>query len=155
MRTSSARRGSRSVGSGATRSGGSGAPRPRARTASSSLIDGVTRRHRVFQVLIANSPFYLWAMPVAPDAAMDDGNLEIAVYSRMGRLELLRALIGLWRTGEYPSRPVMYRGARIEVRCAEPLPVHADGKIAGALPMTIAVRPGALAVYAPKAAPAA
>ena len=103
----------------------------------------------MFQILIANSPYYLWSFPIAPDAAMDDGELDVAVYARMGRLELLRAVVALWRNGDYPTPPIVYRGRAIELRSNEPLPVHADGKIAGALPMTVTCRPGALAVYAP------
>lgn len=114
------------------------------------VVDGEQHAHRVFQILIANSPFYLWSFAIAPDAKMDDGKLEVAVYARMGRLALIRTLFGLWRTGEYPTPSVTYRGGKIELQCREPLPVHADGKVAGALPMTFTCRPGALAVYAPK-----
>lgn len=116
----------------------------------SICVDGAEHAHRVFQILIANSPFYLWSFPIAPEARMDDGKLEVAVYERMGRLALIRTLVGLWRTGEYPTPPITYRGSTIELRSREPLPVHADGKVAGALPMTLTCRPGALAVYAPK-----
>jgi len=114
------------------------------------VVDGTEHAHRVFQILVANSPYYLWSFEIAPDAAMDDGKLEVAVYERMGRLTLIRTLVGLWRTGEYPTPPTTYSGSTIELRSREPLPVHADGKVAGALPMTITCRPGALAVYAPK-----
>lgn len=112
-------------------------------------IDGTEHAHRVFQILVANSPYYLWSFPIAPDAAMDDGRLDVAVYARMGRLQLMRSLFGLWRTGEYPIPPIVYRGREIAIVSAEPLPVHADGKVAGTLPMTFTCRPGALAVYAP------
>lgn len=112
-------------------------------------VDGAEHAHRVFQILVANSPYYLWSFPIAPGAAMDDGKLDVAIYARMGRLELVRSLVGLWRTGEFPTAPIVYRGREIEIVSAEPLPVHADGKVAGALPMTFTCRPGALAVYAP------
>jgi diacylglycerol kinase (ATP) len=115
----------------------------------SIVVDGTEHAHRVYQILVANSPYYLWAMPIAPDAAMDDGRLEVAVYERMGRLSLIRTLVALWRTGRYPNPPLTYSGSAIELRSDEPLAVHADGKIAGTLPMTITCRPGALAVYAP------
>lgn len=114
------------------------------------VVDGTEHAHRVFQILVANSPYYLWSFPIAPDARMDDGRLEVAVYARMGRLRLIRALIGLWRNGEYPTPPITYSGTAIELRSTEPLPVHADGKVAGALPMTITCRSAALSVYAPK-----
>lgn len=114
-------------------------------------VDGTEHAHRVFQILVANSPFYLWSMPIAPDAAMDDGKLEVAVYARMGRLQLLTTLIALWREGHYPTPPITYRGSRVELSSRAALPVHADGKVVGMLPLTISCRPGALAVYAPPA----
>lgn len=114
------------------------------------VVDGTEHAHRVFQILVANSPYYLWAFPIVPDARMDDGELEVAVYARMGRFTLARSLFGLWRAGEHPTPPITYRGRTIELRSAEPLPVHADGKVVGALPMAFTCRPGALAVYAPK-----
>lgn len=114
------------------------------------VVDGREHAHRVFQILVANSPYYLWAFPIVPDARMDDGKLEVAVYARMGRFTLLRSLLGLWRTGEHHVPPITYRGREIELRSAEPLPVHADGKVVGSLPITIGCRPGALAVYAPE-----
>jgi diacylglycerol kinase family enzyme len=96
-----------------------------------------------------NSPFYLWSFPVVPGATMDDGRLEVAVYARMSRFQLLRTLIGLWRDGRHPVRPVTYQGATIEMRSREALTVHADGRVAGTLPTTFTCRRGALAVYAP------
>lgn len=115
----------------------------------SVVVDGREHQHRAVQILVANSPYYLWSIPIVPGATMDDGRLEVAVYARMGRLQLLRTLIGLWREGRYPIRPLTYQGARIELRSAEPLTVHADGQVVGALPVAISCRPGALAVYAP------
>lgn len=112
-------------------------------------VDGTRSVHRAYQVLIANSPYYLWSFPVVPDARMDDGQLEVAIYARMGRLALLKAMFGLWRRGEYPTPPVTFRGRAIEISAAAALPVHADGKVAGALPVKISCWAGALAVYAP------
>ena len=114
------------------------------------VVDGKEHAHRVFQILVANSPYYFLSLPVVPDAKMDDGKLEVAVYARMGRFTHARSLLALWRTGEHSVPPIIYRGSAIELRSAEPLPVHADGKVVGALPMTFTCRPAALAVYAPK-----
>lgn len=113
------------------------------------VVDGREHAHRVYQILIANSPYYLWSFPIVPDARMDDGRLEIAVYARVGRLALVRSLVALWRTGAHATPPITYRGSTIELRSAEPLPVHADGKVVGSLPITVGCRAGALAVYAP------
>lgn len=116
----------------------------------SITVDGREYTHRVVQLLVANSPYYLWSFAIAPDARMDDGLLEVAVYARMGRLKLLRALFGLWRNGESPYRPITYRGKKIELKSREKLPVHADGDLVGKLPLMITCKSGAVKVFAPK-----
>lgn len=111
-------------------------------------VDDSRHAHRVMQVLVLNSPWFGWGLPLAPDAAMDDGLLDVAVFPRMGRFALLRGLIALMRGEPLPQRPVRYRGARVVVECESPLTVHADGKVSGTLPATFECRRGALAVFA-------
>jgi diacylglycerol kinase (ATP) len=111
-------------------------------------IEGATHRHRVMQVLVLNSPFYGWSLPLDPRAAMDDGILDVAVFPRMGRIALVRALIDLMRGGVLPVKPVRYRGSSIRVTCDAPLAVHADGKVVGTLPATFECRKGVLQVFA-------
>ena len=111
-------------------------------------VDDARHAHRVMQVLVLNSPWYGWGLPLTPDAAMDDGLLDVAVFPRMGRLALLRGLVALMRGEPLPQRPVRYRGARVAMECASPLTVHADGQISGTLPATFECRHGALAVFA-------
>src|SRR5207247_1844445 len=36
-------------------------------------VDGKTERHRVLQILVVNSPYYGWALPVVPNAHLTDG----------------------------------------------------------------------------------
>jgi diacylglycerol kinase (ATP) len=113
----------------------------------SITIDGETHTHRVMQILVLNSPYYGWALPLLPDAVMDDGILDVAVFPRMGRIALIRALIELARNNALPQRPIRYRGAKIVMTCAVPLAVHADGKVVGTLPAAFVCRRGALGVF--------
>jgi len=113
----------------------------------SITIDGQTHTHRVMQILVLNSPYYGWALPLLPDAVMDDGILDVAVFPRMGRLALIRALVVLAREDALPQQPIRYRGARMRMTCAVPLSVHADGKVVGALPADFVCRKGALRVF--------
>ena len=111
-------------------------------------IDDKTHAHRVMQILVLNSPYYGWGFPLLPDAAMDDGLLDVAVFPRMGRVALLRGVVALLRGEPLPHRPIRYRAKRIEMTSGAALAVHADGKIVGALPATFACRRGVLKVFA-------
>jgi YegS/Rv2252/BmrU family lipid kinase len=110
-------------------------------------VEGKTHTHRVMQILVLNSPYYGWALPLLPEASMEDGTLDVAVFPRMGRFALIRALVALARGDPLPQKPVVYRGARIAMTSQTPITVHADGKIVGALPAEFVCRRGILKVY--------
>jgi diacylglycerol kinase (ATP) len=107
-----------------------------------------THAYRVMQILILNSPYYGWGFPLMPDATMDDGMLDVAVFPRMGRLALIRGVIALARGEPLPQRPIRYRADRIEMSSGQPLTVHADGKVVGTLPALFECRPGFLKLFA-------
>ncbi len=111
-------------------------------------VDGTSHAHRVMQILVLNSPYYGWGLPLLPEASMEDGLLDVAVFPRMGRLALIGSLIALMRDGALPQVPVRYRGARIEMTCDAPVTVHADGRVAGTLPAEFVCDRGALKVFA-------
>ncbi|TME33142.1 MAG: hypothetical protein E6I66_04045 [Chloroflexi bacterium] len=93
-------------------------------------VDGKTERHRVLQILIVNSPYYGWALPIVPNADMTDSMARI------------------WHTGRPGKPPRLLRGKVIEIASSEAVPVHADGQIAGRLPVTVRCCEGALRVFA-------
>ena len=111
-------------------------------------VDGKSERHRALQILIVNSPYYGWAMPVVPNADMTDGKLDVAIFPRKGRLALLGWMAQIWRTGRPGKPPRVLRGKVIEIASDEAVPVHADGQIAGRLPITARCCEGALRVFA-------
>jgi len=112
-------------------------------------IDGETHAHRAMQILVLNSPYYAWALPLLPEGvSMEDGILDVAVFPRMGRLALLRSLVSVIRARRLPQKPVRYRGAAISMTSDDPITVHADGRIAGTLPAEFRCRRGALRVFA-------
>ncbi len=111
-------------------------------------VDGKTERHRVLQILVVNSPYYGWALPIVPNADMTDGELDVAIFPRKGRLELVSWMAKIWRTGRPGKPPRVLRGKVIQIASSEPVPVHADGQIAGRLPVTVRCCEGALRVFA-------
>lgn len=110
-------------------------------------VDGKTEQVRALQILVVNSPYYGWSLPIVPNADMSDGVLEVAIFPRRGRLELYRWMAEIWRTGRPERAPRLLRGKVIEMESSESVPVHADGQIAGRLPVTVRCRPGALRVF--------
>jgi len=111
-------------------------------------VDGKTERHRVLQILIVNSPYYGWALPIVPNADMTDGLLDVAIFPRKGRLQLLGSMARIWHTGRPGKPPRLLRGKVIEIASSDAVPVHADGQIAGRLPVTVRCCEGALRVFA-------
>jgi diacylglycerol kinase (ATP) len=111
-------------------------------------VDGKSERHRALQVLIVNSPYYAWAFPIVPNADMTDGLLEVAIFPRKGRLDLFRWMLEIWRTGRPGRPPRLLRGKVIAIASSDAVPVHADGQIAGRLPVTVRCCEGALRVFA-------
>lgn len=109
--------------------------------------------HRAMQVLVLNSPYYAWSFPIA-GGSMHDGLLEIAIFPRMGRRELIASLVTLWREGHHQDPPIVIREREVTISAGAPLAIHADGRPAGTLPATFRCRPGELAVYVPEGKPA-
>ena len=112
-------------------------------------IDGQTHAHRVMQILVLNSPYYAWALPLLPEGvSMEDGILDVAVFPRMGRIALIRSLISVIRARRLPQKPVRYRGSRIAMASDDAITIHSDGRVAGTLPAEFICRRGALRVFA-------
>ena len=111
-------------------------------------VDGKAERYRVLQILLVNSPYYAWALPIVPNADMTDGVLDVAIFPRDGRLDLIRSLVDIWRSGRPGKPPRLLRGKVIKIASSEDVPVHADGQIAGRLPVTVRCCEGALRVFA-------
>lgn len=110
-------------------------------------IDGKESRHRALQILIANGRYYAWSFPVVADADIEDGLLDVAVFPRMGRFALLRQMFAIWRGGDLEREPVVFHATEAHVDSPDRVPAHADGVVAGNLPLTFRCRAGALAVY--------
>src|SRR5437667_6119365 len=92
-------------------------------------VDGKTERHRVLQILIVNSPYYGWALPIVPNADMTDGLLDVAIFPRKGRLDLFRWMATIWHTGRPGRPPRVLRGKVIEVGEYGALQGHADRQL--------------------------
>jgi diacylglycerol kinase (ATP) len=95
----------------------------------------------------------LWR--IAPDAKLDDGLLDLAVFEGYGVLSTIRHFAAL-TLRRYVRDPTfhLYRGRSITIRTRKPLPVHVDAEPIGTTPVRIEVVPRCLSVMLPGHLPA-
>jgi diacylglycerol kinase (ATP) len=102
-------------------------------------------------VTIANTPIIGLKNLVAPDASMDDGFLDIAVYPNFSKAELLSYFTKTAHESSTPDRTIQrYRARKIKVKTLPKLDVAAEGIILGKGTAWIKVLPRALRVIAPE-----
>ena len=113
------------------------------------VVDGDAHRFDAYTVVVANSGYYGSGMHIAPDAALDDGALEVVVIRAASKLRLIRAMPKLYAgTHVELEEVVVLRGREVSVAAADPLLAYGDGERLGPLPVTATVCPSALQVLA-------
>ena len=114
------------------------------------LDGGRTVRTRALVTSISNGPFAGLGFTVAPGARLDDGLLDVRVFERFSRWELIRHFWSITAgRRRYEPRVRTLRTATVRLQGASPLRVRADGEDVGTTPVELRVRPGALRVIAP------
>src|SRR5215218_5614154 len=79
-------------------------------------LDGKVHRFRAMMVSIANGPYVGAALTVAPDARLDDHRFDVEVFTRFGKLELLRHLMSIaWGRRSYNPKVQHFRAKTVEV----------------------------------------
>jgi diacylglycerol kinase (ATP) len=107
-------------------------------------------------VTVANTPLTGAKNLVAPDASMEDGLLDIAVYPDFSKAELLSYFVKTAHEGSTPDGRIQrYRARKIKVKTSPKLDVAAEGIILGKGTARIKILPGALRVIAPEPGPGA
>ena len=105
-------------------------------------------RGRGVLVAVGNGPAYGGGMRVTPDAAFDDGLLDVLVLNRISTPEFLRVFPKVFK-GAHVTHPAVdvhrARSVRLE---ATGIVSYADGERFVPLPMTMEVVPGALGILA-------
>ena len=86
-------------------------------------------------------------MHVAPEAALDDGQLDVLLAGDLSRWSSLVALGKLYRGTHVDGKKILMKRARVvEIELERPLMAQLDGETTGAQRFSIRVRPGALEV---------
>lgn len=103
-----------------------------------------------------NTRTYGAGMPIAPDARVDDGRLDLLLADGMGLGRVL-ALLPRMLAGRHLGQPgvLHQRFAQLSLQAVEPVPLAADGEFLGeAVDIDVRVRAGALMVARPQVLPA-
>ncbi len=104
----------------------------------------------VLLAAVFNAPSYGGGLRVAPDALLDDGQLDVAFVQDLSASQMLRALVKLLRNGTLPEAYVKRgRGRSVVLSADRPCMFHGDGEIVGPTPVQIEVIPRAIRVLAP------
>jgi diacylglycerol kinase (ATP) len=101
-------------------------------------------------VTITNTPLIGSKNLVAPDASLEDGLLDVAVYPNFSKAELLAYFARTANEGMVPDGNIQrYRARKIKIKTSPKLDIAAEGIILGNGKASIKVLPAALRVIAP------
>ena len=102
-------------------------------------------------VTITNTPVIGAKNLVAPDASMDDGLLDIAVYPGFSKAELVSYFAKTAHEGVVEDGKIQrYRASKVKIKTSPKLDVAAEGILLGKGKAKIKVLPRALRVIAPE-----
>src|SRR4029450_221067 len=91
---------------------------------------------RALTIAVANGPYAGPGLTVAPQAALDDGKLDVVMFSHFSRAELLRYFFAIaFGRRRYTAKTATYLSARVRVDGVHPLPCRADGLDLGSTPV--------------------
>jgi diacylglycerol kinase (ATP) len=100
---------------------------------------------------ILNTPSYGAGLRLAPNAAIDDGWLDVVLIEDLSFIGVLKLLPRLMGSGELrTSRVKRCRAQRVRLSTDRPCLLHGDGEILGPTPVEIEVVPRAVKVLVPR-----
>jgi YegS/Rv2252/BmrU family lipid kinase len=114
-------------------------------------VDGERSSFAGYSVAVANSGVFGGGMYLVPDAALDDGRLDVVTIAAKSRASYLRNLPRVFR-GTHLQDPAVtvLRGREVTFSADRPFTAYADGDPIAELPVTVRVLPRALRVVAPR-----
>ncbi len=114
-------------------------------------VDDERVYRRCILIVISNSQLYGGMVRVATDARLDDGLLDVNVFSGKGFGSVMRTTAGII-TGLHVRDPrhSFYQARRIHVETDKPMALHVDGEPSGSTPLECEVVPRALSIIIPK-----
>jgi YegS/Rv2252/BmrU family lipid kinase len=113
-------------------------------------VDGERRSGPMHDVVVANGAFFGGGLHICPEAAPDDGLLDVLLIGHLTKADLALTLPKAYRGRHLPHpKAELLRGRRVTVDAPQPLPVELDGEQPGTTPATFEVVPAALQLRTP------
>ena len=113
-------------------------------------LDGEALRSTGYSVAACNSKCYGGGMLLAPDAELDDGQLDVVLIADIPRREFLATLPKVFKARHVDNPAIrILRARELRVDADRPFVVYADGDPIGATPCTIRIVPRALRILVP------
>lgn len=115
-------------------------------TADQETVEG-----HAWLAIVANHPRYTYRVRICPEAALNDGWLDVCLFRGNSFFrkssQVIAALLN-----RHTGRPGVQhmRARRFRFECDPPLPVQLDGDEAGTTPVEVVVAPGALSIVVPR-----
>lgn len=123
--------------------------RYRGATATITLDDRQIVR-RIWLLTVSNSKNYA-RVPLATDASVTDGLLNVGIFEGSSWQRYLRHIISIALRRHHAEPNVEFLTAkRIEINAVPPLPVHVDAEPMGHTPMSFEIVPESLTVIVPR-----
>lgn len=113
-------------------------------------VDDQVVRTRALALVVANGPHTGLGLTLAPEASVQDGQLDVVVFEGLSPAGLLIHMVRAVG-GRRPASPFRtLRGRRVRVSTARRLAARADDADAGFTPVELSVRAAALHVVVPQ-----
>jgi YegS/Rv2252/BmrU family lipid kinase len=115
------------------------------------MVDGEHHSVTGYSVGVCNSKAYGGGMYAAPQAELDDGQLDVILCAAVPKRRFLFRTLPRVFKGTHLEDPNFscFKGAVVEVRADRPFVMYADGDPLAELPVTVRVSPRALRVIQP------
>ncbi len=115
-------------------------------------LDGEVVDKDLTMICIANGRWYGGGFNPVPDAAPDDGFLDVLLVNKVTRLQVA-GIIGKYKKGLYKELPDLvsaYRCKKVIIRCDEKSEINLDGELLMAKKATFCLVPKAVRFFYPK-----
>jgi len=99
-------------------------------------------------VLVGNGRFYGGPFAFFPEAELDDGNMDVCVFKKLSRFDLLRYFRGALTFGAHVRFPDVeyFKATELRVSTTGDVPFEVDGELQGVCPVHFQVHPHRLKV---------